>query len=59
MGTSAGEHEPGVQQSQKNVWGNLMILVNLIKWLVDNFYPQLSEEEREAAGIYSEHPGDE
>jgi hypothetical protein len=59
MGTSSREHEPGVQQGQKNVWGNRMILVNLIKWLVDIIYPQLSDEEREAAGIYSEHQGDE
>ena len=59
MGTSSREHEPGVQQSQKGVWGNLMILANIIKWLVDTFYPQLTEAEREAAGIHLEHQGEE
>lgn len=59
MRTSSQEHVPGVQQGQKNVWGNLMIFVSLITWLVDNIYPQLSEAEREAAGIHIERPGDE
>lgn len=59
MGTSSQEHAPGIQQGQKSVWGNLMIFVSLITWLVDNLYPQLSEEEREAAGIHIERQGDE
>jgi hypothetical protein len=59
MGTSSREHEPGVQQGQKNVWGNLLIFVSVIKWLIDNIFPQLSDEEREAAGIHIEHQGDE
>ena len=59
MGTSSQEHASGIQQGQKSLWGNLMIFVNLITWLVDNLYPQLSEEEREAAGIHIERQGDE
>lgn len=59
MGTSSREHEPGVHQGQKGVWGKLMIVVNFIKWLVGIFYPQLTEAERDAAGIHLEHQGDE
>ena len=59
MGTSSREHGPGVPQGQKGVGGNLMIVVNFIKWLVGIFYPQLKGAERDAAGIHIEQQGDE
>lgn len=53
------QQEPGIQQDQKGLWGKLMIVVNFIKWLIGIFYPQLTEAERDAAGIHLEHQSDE
>lgn len=48
-----------VRQRQKGLWGNLMIVVNFIKWMIGIFYPQLTDAERDAAGIHLERQGDE
>lgn len=55
MRSPAREIEPGVQQDRRGVWGNLMVLASLVKWLVTLI--QLTEEEQQQAGVRIKHQG--
>jgi hypothetical protein len=57
MSSSSYENEPGVQQDRKGVWGNLKILTGVMQWLAA--FIQLTEAEKDEAGIHIEHQGSE
>jgi hypothetical protein len=49
--------ESDTQKASTGFWAGLKILVSLIDWLASLI--RLTEEEREEAGIYLDHPGGE
>ena len=46
-----------LQQERRSIPDVLQTVANFIKWLAA--FIKLTEEEREAAGIYRDHPGGE
>lgn len=57
MGISSYKNAPSVQQDRMGVWGNLKVLTGFIQWLVA--FIQLTEAEKDEAGIHIEHQGGE
>ncbi|HEX2998579.1 MAG TPA: hypothetical protein VHP14_27400 [Anaerolineales bacterium] len=58
MGSSFREQRSRTQESPKSFFAGLKIIAtNLINWLARLI--SLTEEEREDAGIYRDHPGGE
>jgi hypothetical protein len=57
MDSSFREQVAGTQEPPKGLEAGLKILASLINWLVGII--KLTEEEREDAGIYLGHQGDE
>lgn len=55
MDSSFREQVSGTQAAPKGLLAGLKILASLINWLVDLI--ELTEEEREDAGIYLGRPG--
>jgi len=55
MDSSFPEQGSDTQEAPKSFWAGLTILANLIKWLAGLI--ELTEEEREDAGIYLGRPG--
>jgi hypothetical protein len=55
MDSSFHEQESGTQEAPKSFFGGLSIFVSLIKWLTGLI--EMTEEEREDAGIYLGRPG--
>jgi len=54
MDSSFREQGSGTQEAPKSFLAGLKILASLINWLAGLF--NLTEEEREDAGIYFDHP---
>ena len=57
MDSSFREHRFKTQKASTGFLSGLKILASLINWLAKLF--RLTEEEREDAGIYLDHPGGE
>ena len=55
MDSSFREQESGTREAPKSFWAGLTILASLIQWLGGLI--ELTEEEREEAGIYLGRPG--
>lgn len=54
MDSSFRERESYTQKASTGFWAGVRILASLINWLASLF--RLTEEEREEAGIYLDHP---
>ena len=57
MDSSIREQGSDTQKASKSFLASLRIFASLINWLAGLI--RLTEEEREDAGIYLDHPGDE
>lgn len=57
MSSSFREQGSHTQKASTGFWVGLRILASLINWLTSLI--RLTEEEREEAGIYLDHPGGE
>ena len=57
MDSSFREHGPGTRKAARSSFAGLTILASLINWLAGLI--RLTEEEREAAGIYLDRLGGE
>jgi hypothetical protein len=55
MDSSFREQGSDMQEAPKSFWAGLTIFASLIKWLAGLI--ELTEEEREDAGIYLGRPG--
>jgi hypothetical protein len=57
MDSSFREQGSDTQKASMGFWAGLKVLASLINWLASLI--RLTEEEREEAGIYLDHPGGE